>query len=746
MQVAVIEAVRFHVKQQCAHVKQDATHLANDPPSHHAPITGEAGACAGGGGSGEHTNRHDVQHNTATHAHFQHTHAPHKSSHKGKGKGKGYHGESRKEQKHLEFELEDQRWLGAIAPMLATLLHRSDVNAGEDALAVLLPLLTQVSQARDELLYASCVHLQTLLGCRKVVFMEVDASNNFAVASTSDPGRFLPPDPEKFPGGHGILALNTESKPIKPLLMSGAALEQAFAASVGGLPTGQGDSSDAGRRGRRKRDELGKEVEGQLKKQQLQRLGHQAWKELLGPADPQSAISCACLDERSRLYGAFVAVDHRVDALPHENAMDFNQTHSRMLENVASHVASLLTHNEESTAKSEQIKCSNELIFALQDLALCTHTERMFDMVRTRFPRLTGVQDMTLFMTLGAGREQVLYSEESRARYEPESHLHALFSACPTSAQRDSGRITSTDVLQCLEMLRIVPARIKTEQLYSILAAAKMPIQRASRAQASGLSQRRQDDIDIVRFKEIFETIAAHLGTAMHELLRTSDPNAANFCLPQRNYFRFPMASLQVGNAAPGTGMRGVPVSQETTLAPASSGGKARRGSETESKARFGIAVHVARLAEDVIIAHEAYKHHSFCPEVDWPQMLMHAQEAAATLESPEVVQLSTALHSVCSLPLLALLPNGLPETPPRVLGVLQAANKRNSCGFLSASGFLETDVSQVRIVARTGTSLARLFRCTSFQLCSALHVVSVVLCCPAHATHLLRAEPFGKY
>ena len=41
-------------------------------------------------------------------------------------------------------------------------------------------------------------------------------------------------------------------------------------------------------------------------------------------------------------------------------------------------------------------------------------------------------------------------------------------------------------------------------------------------------------------------------------------------------------------------------------------------------------------------------------------------------------------------------------------------------------------DVIQVRIIARTGTS---------FQL----HVVSVVLCCPPHVTHLLRATPFEK-
>ena len=158
-----------------------------------------------------------------------------------------------------------------------------------------------------------------------------------------------------------------------------------------------------------------------------------------------------------------------------------------------------------------------------------------------------------------------------------------------------------------------------------------------------------------------------------------------------------------------------------------------RKGSATESKARFGIAVDVARSAEDIIIANQAYKHHSFCPEVDWPQMLMHAQEAAATaLQGPEVAQLSTTLQSVCSMPLLALLPNGLPESPPRVLGVLQAANKRNKSGFLNSSGFLEADVIQVRIIARTGTS---------FQL----HVVSVVLCCPPHVTHLLRATPFEK-
>ena len=56
--------------------------------------------------------------------------------------------------------------------------------------------------------------------------------------------------------------------------------------------------------------------------------------------------------QAERLHGAFIAVDARVDALPHSQAMEFNEIQVQVLQGVAGHVASLLTHNEESTAKS----------------------------------------------------------------------------------------------------------------------------------------------------------------------------------------------------------------------------------------------------------------------------------------------------------------------------------------------------------------------------------------------------------
>ena len=72
-------------------------------------------------------------------------------------------------------------------------------------------------------------------------------------------------------------------------------------------------------------------------------------------------------------------------------------------------------HDNPKTARPASSSCApTSLFFALQDLVLCTHTERLFDMMRTRFPRLTGVQDMARFSTI--------HSQESRARYESESH------------------------------------------------------------------------------------------------------------------------------------------------------------------------------------------------------------------------------------------------------------------------------------------------------------------------------------
>ena len=72
--------------------------------------------------------------------------------------------------------------------------------------------------------------------------------------------------------------------------------------------------------------------------------------------------------------------------------MEFNEIHADVLLGVSRHVASLLTHNEESTAKSARLQSSNELISALQDVALCADTQRLFSLIRERFPPLANCQ------------------------------------------------------------------------------------------------------------------------------------------------------------------------------------------------------------------------------------------------------------------------------------------------------------------------------------------------------------------
>jgi hypothetical protein len=106
--------------------------------------------------------------------------------------------------------------------------------------------------------------------------------------------------------------------------------------------------------------------------------------------------------------------------------------------------------------------------------------------------------------------------------------------------------ITSNALAHCLGMLRIVPARLKLENLYTVLQSAKLPIHRVSRSEGSGYSGRRKDDIDVVAFQKILEAVAVHLHVPLDTLLRTSDSSFTNFCLPERREFRFSCADPEI--------------------------------------------------------------------------------------------------------------------------------------------------------------------------------------------------------
>ena len=190
-----------------------------------------------------------------------------------------------------------------------------------------------------------------------------------------------------------------------------------------------------------------------------------------------------------------------------------------------------------------------------------------------------------------------------------------------------------------------------------------------------------------------------------------TDSNVANFCLPERRQLRFTCSTKGILSEQERALEEEQQQDVSSPVSPIrhSSESKGKRISfqiskKHESKARFGIAVLVANSEKEVTVAKHAYDHPWFCPEVDWPDMLMDAEHqavAAATAAKCSGTRAQT-LQSVCCLPIFALGPSGAPETPRRVLGVLHACNKRNSNGLLNAAGFLETDVSQVRIIART--------------------------------------------
>jgi hypothetical protein len=366
------------------------------------------------GGDLEH-HRRDSQHDT--HDSVQHYHH--------KGKSKGYMGVSRKERIHHEFEAEDLSWLSAVTPLFGAVMMQRNVNMMFEGMHKLLPELSQEHQSRDELLHVSCLRLRDLLQCRKVIFMEVDTSNNFAAVASSDSSSHgaahqpltnpLTNDAEvekaavvetpeaggfdKMPGGCGILPLDPDAPGV---LLAGAALHEVLDDSLlsvvpGGVVQVEEPAAHAQLPMFMRVRMAAKDRADKTRK--MQERARAAWKNILGPvAVAQSLLSHVCVDEEGRLHGAFLAVDHRIDALPGTHAMEFNEIHGEVLRGVSRHVASLLTHNEESTAKSARLQSSNELISALQDVALCTDTERLFSLIRQRFPPLANCQVVLLLL------------------------------------------------------------------------------------------------------------------------------------------------------------------------------------------------------------------------------------------------------------------------------------------------------------------------------------------------------------
>ena len=348
------------------------------------------------------------------------------------------------------------------------------------------------------------------------------------------------------------------------------------------------------------------------------------------------------------------------------------------------------------------VESDEDLHSQLQDVALCHTTERLFGALRSSLPNLIGVQDITLFIIDYIDGNKVLHSQGSQERYNLESHLKALFTKCYTSSANPTKsakmQINSSALMQCLEQLCIVPGRIKMYKLYKVLAAAGVPIQAIKQSESLGYSMQRGQLIDIAKFQQIFEAIATYLHHPLDELLRFSDRNSVNFCTPERK-----------------------PVNFICTHRHAELADEAKTAS-SEHKARLGIAVLTATSAMENVIQKNAYGHAWFCPEVDFPQMLLGANDTdeaiarahrraslskGAAGKDGEGADFSTkpkeiALENVCSIPIFALKPDGSLQSPHRVIGVLQACNKRNPNGTISATGFLEADVSRLRILVRT--------------------------------------------
>ena len=204
--------------------------------------------------------------------------------------------------------------------------------------------------------------------------------------------------------------------------------------------------------------------------------------------------------------------------------------------------------------------------------------------------------------------------------------------------------------------------------------------------------------------------ISAHVGTPLDELLQKSDRNSVNFIVPERQQVRFICEHRDKQLA-------------KEHVAPVR-GEKESKNHHHGNKARLGIAVLTHNTNTEITVPKHAYQHPWFCPEVDWPTMLIGAKDAASAAaraastasdrrlafnkrfcsldDSAHSAGKSTALESVCSLPIVALDRSGQVQDPQRCIGVLQASNKRNPNGLLSATGFLEPDVNRLRILART--------------------------------------------
>ena len=194
--------------------------------------------------------------------------------------------------------------------------------------------------------------------------MEVDAVNDFSVSASSNAEEVAEGANNiysvKLSGGCSILALGPASSAV---MFSGVDLLHALDFSGSDLVGKHTDS----RRTQQDKTSQSLSQEAFL----LKRLGasiqrSRRWKTVLGPVQAQSLMSCACVDDTSRLHGVFVAVDYTVDALPSGLAIEFNHIHARAIESVSLHVASLLTLQTEIVAKSAQLKSSNEMISAVR--------------------------------------------------------------------------------------------------------------------------------------------------------------------------------------------------------------------------------------------------------------------------------------------------------------------------------------------------------------------------------------------
>ena len=110
--------------------------------------------------------------------------------------------------------------------------------------------------------------------------------------------------------------------------------------------------------------------------------------------------------------------------------------------------------------------------------------------------------------------------------------------------------------------------------------------------------------------------ISAHVGTPLDDLLQKSDRNSVNFIFPERQQVRFICEhrdkQLAKEHVAPVRGEKG------------------SKNHHHGNKARLGIAVLTHNTNTEITVPKHAYQHPWFCPEVDWPTMLIGAKDAAS--------------------------------------------------------------------------------------------------------------------